>query len=160
MRDYLFNTEKIKYVKGKKPDVDCILCSVRDDENDVDNLVITRCENFIISVNLYPFNPGHIMIFPRRHITDICDFTDEESIEQHRLLVKSLNILRSEFNPGGFNIGYNLGDNSGASIMHIHQHIVPRYGNEIGFLDVLAGTRIHVIDPYEMMVNLKKKFNK
>ena len=158
-RGYLFNTEKIKYVKGDKPSVDCILCAIRDNNPLVKNLNVHVTEKFIIAVNLFPFNPGHVMIFPKRHICRINEMTVSEAAEMHYLLVKTIEILDEEFSPSGYNIGYNLGDGSGASIPHIHQHIVPRYSNEVGFLDVLSGTRIIVSDPVVIMERLKVRFS-
>lgn len=157
-RSYLFNTEKIKYVKGGKPSVECILCAIRDNNPLVKNLNVHTTENFIIAVNLFPFNPGHVMIFPKRHVCSIGELTEEEAAEMHSLLVKTLRYIDEEFNPSGYNVGYNLGDGSGASIKHLHQHIVPRYTNEVGFLDVLSGTRVIVSDPVEVMEKLKMKF--
>jgi len=98
------------------------------------------------------------MIFPDRHIEDFAKLTDNEALEIHHLTVKAVSILNEEYNPSGFNIGYNLGSNSGASIPHIHQHIIPRYANEAGFIDVISGTRLFVVDPVEMMERLKKRF--
>jgi ATP adenylyltransferase len=157
--DYLFNSDKIHYVKGKKPDVSCILCAIRDRHPDVECLEVADTENFIISLNLYPFNPAHCMIFPRRHIADPSELADDEALEMHRLLKKTLRVLVEEFGPSGFNIGYNLGRGSGASIGHLHLHIVPRYENEVGFLDVLAGARVIVLDPREAMERMKKRFS-
>ncbi len=155
---HLFNVEKLRYVKGEKPDVECVLCALEEGHSGVPNLEITRTGLFIVAVNLYPFNSGHLMIFPRRHIMYPDEFTEEEAIESHRLLVKTLKIVKEEFRPSGFNVGYNLGQNSGASIRHLHQHIVPRFPNEIGYLDVLAGTRTIVGDPKETMERLRKRF--
>ncbi len=159
MRDYLFNTEKIKYVKGKKPDVPCILCAIRDRSDKVESLEIFRNDVVMASVNLYPFNPGHLMLFPVRHVQNIGDLTDVEAMAMHELLVRACSILGDEFNPSGFNIGYNIGEGSGASIPHLHQHVVPRYPNEVGYLDVLAGSRVVVLDPHEAVERLKKRFN-
>jgi ATP adenylyltransferase len=158
-RNYLFNTEKIKYVKGDKPSVECILCAIRDNDPRVKNLNVHTTEKFIIAVNLFPFNPGHVMIFPKRHICGIGELTESEAAEMHYLLTKTITFLDEEFNPSGYNIGYNLGDGSGASIRHLHQHIVPRYANEVGFLDVLSGTRVIVSDPVEVVERLKVKFS-
>lgn len=158
-RNYLFNTEKIKYVKGPKPDVQCILCAIRDNDPRVKNLTLYSSRFFIIAVNLYPFNPGHVMIFPVRHISRIEEMTDAEAAEMHRLLTLTLRILDEEFSPSGYNVGYNLGDGSGASIPHLHQHVVPRYSNETGFLDVLAGTRVIVSDPVDVMNRLAQRFS-
>ncbi len=159
MRSHLFNTEKLKYVRGSKPDVGCILCAIRDGDPGVENLEVARRDGFIVSVNLYPFNPGHLMIFPLRHVTTPGDLTDAEALSMHRLLAETLRILGEEFSPAGFNVGYNLGSHSGASIPHLHQHVVPRYGNEVGFLDVLSGTRLVVVDPADARERLRKRFS-
>ena len=159
MRHHLFNTEKIKYVGSKKNHVDCILCAIRDHDDTVEVLEVYRTELFIVTVNLYPFNPGHLMIFPQRHIMNLEDMTEEEALHMHRLTVKTLHYLNEEFKPSGFNVGYNLGQWSGASISHIHQHIVPRFPNEIGFLDVLADTRVMVIDPNDVMKRMRNRFH-
>lgn len=157
-RNYLFNPDKIKYVKGDKPDVDCILCAIAERSPKATLLEIYRTKKFIISANLYPYNPGHLMIFPIKHTEDFGKFTDIDALELHKLTVKTVSILKHEFNPTGFNVGYNIGKFSGASITHIHQHIVPRYGNETGFIDILAGTRLFVVDPVETVTRLKKRF--
>jgi ATP adenylyltransferase len=158
VKKYLFNTEKIEYVHGKKPDVNCILCALRDNIEEVRSLELYRDELAIITVNLYPFNPGHLMIYPSRHIEDITELTDEEAADMHRLTLKAITIIREEFNPSGFNIGYNIGHGSGASIAHIHQHIVPRFNNEIGFIDVIGGARVFVVDPVSLLERLKSRF--
>ena len=158
MSGYLFNTEKIKYVTGEKPRVECILCAIRDRDPDVTLLEVARTELSIVTVNLYPFNHGHLMIFPLRHCIDICDLSDDEALDMHHLTTRSLAALKAEFSPVGFNLGYNMGVASGASIPHLHLHIVPRYHNEVGFIDVLAGDRVMVIDPVEMLQRIKKRF--
>jgi len=158
VRQYLFNTKKIEYVNGKKPDVPCILCALRDNVEGVQSLELCRTKLSIITVNLYPFNPGHLMIFPSRHIEDITELTHEEAADIHDLTIKAVKALRDEFTPAGFNIGYNIGRGSGASIDHIHQHIVPRFNNEIGFIDVLGGAKVFVVDPILLMERLKKRF--
>ncbi|MFC1671303.1 HIT family protein [Spirochaetota bacterium] len=158
MSKHLFNTEKINYIKGDKPEVDCILCSIRDRSKEVQCLEVHRTDRFIISMNKYPFNPGHLMVFPHRHITDLRDLTDDEALEMHKLLSRSITILKKELAPSGFNVGFNIGNGSGASIEHVHQQIIPRYGNEINFIDVLNGTRVVVVDPVKIMDRLKEGF--
>ncbi|MGL4368464.1 MAG: HIT family protein, partial [Spirochaetota bacterium] len=157
MRNYLFNTEKLKYITGQKRG-GCILCAIRDRSEDVRRLELCRSEYSIVTVNLYPFNPGHLMIFPVRHCTDLSVLSDEEALDMHRMSAESIQILRDEFSPVGFNIGYNMGQGSGASIDHLHLHIVPRYTNEVGFIDVLAGDRVMVVDPVEVMEKLAARF--
>jgi ATP adenylyltransferase len=159
MRDYLFNMEKLKYVQGDKPNVDCILCAIREHNPAVPDLSVYRDASFIIAMNLYPFNSGHLMLFPVRHIEQPGELSDDEALQLHRLSSKAIEILKEEFNPAGFNVGYNIGKGSGASIPHLHLHIVPRYNNEVGFLDVLAGTRVMVVDPREARDRLRQKFS-
>ena len=159
-RDYLFNTDKIKYVKGGKPPVDCILCAIRDKNPLVTDLTVFENDLFIIALNLYPFNPGHLMIFPVRHVESLSSLTEKEVIMMHDLLKLSIEIIDSEFSPHGYNVGYNLGNGSGASMPHSHQPVVPRYSNEVGFLDVLSGIRVIVNDPVKVMEKLKERFAK
>jgi len=159
MRKYLFNVEKIKYILGGKPSVECILCAIGDHNPDVCSLELMRTDLSIVTVNLYPFNPGHLMVFPVRHCEDLSLLTHEEAADIHDLTAKSITILREEFSPSAFNIGYNMGRTGGGSITHLHEHIVPRYENEVGFIDVLAGDRIAVVDPADVMERLKKRFS-
>ncbi len=160
MRNHLFSTEKIKYINGDKPDVECILCAISERHPDVKTLEVFRSDSFIISLNLYPYNPGHLMVFPARHVVRLYELSNEEVMEFHRMTSNSIKALEEEFHPSGFNVGFNLGENSGASISHIHQHIVPRYSNEVGFLDVLSGTRVVVIEPEEVMRKLTSRLKK
>jgi ATP adenylyltransferase len=159
MRNYLFNTEKIKYIRNKKKeDGACILCAIKDKDPDFSALEVFRSKHVIVTVNLYPYTSGHVMVFPKRHCETLTELTEEEALDLHRVTVKTLRIIEEAYQPHGFNIGYNLGSGSGASIRHIHQHIVPRYTNELGFIDVLAGDRIIVVDPCEVLSTLKEKF--
>jgi ATP adenylyltransferase len=158
MWKHLFNRDKLKYAQGARPKVDCILCAIRDRDPAVRSLEVCRRDGLIVSVNLYPFNPGQVMIFPERHLENIGGLTDEEALAMHRLLADAIRIIGEEFNAEGFNAGYNLGRHSGASIPHLHLHVVPRYGNEVGYLEVLAGTRAFVTDPVEVRDRLRARF--
>lgn len=158
-RWYLFNTEKIKYVGKRNEKHACILCAIRDRADDVVSLEIYRTDTFIVSANLYPFNPGHCMIFPLQHIEHLHDLSLDDVKALHQLTIKTINILKEEFNPSGFNVGYNIGSWSGASIPHIHLHVVPRFPNELGFLDVISHTRVMVVDPHDVCERLKIRFN-
>jgi ATP adenylyltransferase len=147
---------KLAYVRGKKPEVDCILCALRDSDKRVPDLVVLRHELMIVTLNLYPYNPGHLMIFPRRHLTDIRQFTQEEVLVMHRLQERSMHALEALYNPRGFNIGFNVGQASGASIEHIHCHVIPRHRNEIGMVEMISqGSRVLVEDPMETRGKLR-----
>jgi len=158
--DYLFNTDKLKYVKGDKPDVDCILCSIVENDPKVPALEVYRTELSLICLNLYPFNAGHLMVLPMRHVESYEDLSKEEGMDIFNLTQISIEILNDLFKPAGYNVGFNVGMGSGASIPHIHQHIVPRYNNEVGFLDVIGGAKILVVDPKDVLTMLSEKFSK
>ena len=154
----LFVPSKLDYAKGNRPKVECILCSVVNHEAGVELLDIYNSEHFVVSANLFPYNPGHLMIFPKRHIESIEYFTESEVLELHDLQLKSLKVLKDNYQAQGYNVGYNLGKTSGASIDHLHLHIVPRYQREVGFIDVIGNARIIVEDPKDTVRRLSEAF--
>lgn len=160
MKKNLFVPSKREYVKGKRPTVECILCSIIRNDPEVISLEVVRSKSFIVAVNLYPYNPGHLLIFPNHHIEEIEKLSLSEVKELHKLTMVSLKVLRNLYNPHGFNIGYNLGKGSGASIKHLHLHIVPRYENELSFIDVLSGSKIIVEEPKDTVQRLKREYKK
>ena len=160
MRKNIFVPSKGEYVRGKRTIVDCILCSIIQNDPKAINLKIFRSKSFIVAVNLYPYNPGHLMIFPIRHIEEVEKLSLSEVGELHKLTIISLKVLRNLYNPHGFNVGYNLGKGSGASIKHLHLHIVPRYENELSFIDVLSGSKIIVEEPKDTVQRLKREYKK
>ncbi|HAV43220.1 TPA: HIT family hydrolase [bacterium] len=157
-RGNLFIPGKLPYARGKRPEVDCILCAIRDKDERVKNLVVYEVERFIVTLNLYPYAPGHLMIFPKSHLLDLREINQEDLKELHRLTTLSLDVLDHLYQPHGYNLGYNVGVVSGASMEHLHLHIVPRYRNEMGFLDIINGARIIVEDPVETKDKLKEAF--
>ncbi len=97
IRNYLFNKDKLEYVKDKRPNADCILCAIAGKSPGVKLLDIYRTDNFIVSVNLYPYNPGHVLLFPFRHIEDLTAMSEAEVLELHGLTVKTISILKDEY---------------------------------------------------------------
>jgi ATP adenylyltransferase len=152
---YFFNFDKMAYVKGRQPP-GCILCLTRDQHSDVADLSIWRDDLFIASVNLYPYNPGHLLLYPLRHVEDVRELTAGE--EQRLLLLQRwlLGILDKACAPHAYNIGYNMGAAAGASISHLHLHIIPRYPRETGIADLIAGRRVLVEDPRETTRRLRE----
>ena len=138
---------KLGYSRGERPAVDCILCAVAADDPRVESLVLHRAHGFFVTLNLYPYNPGHLMVVPARHVEHLRELNEDEVLALHRLQMLSIGVLEREYRAIGFNIGYNLGRTSGASIAHLHLQIVPRYGVELGFFDILSDSRVIVEDP-------------
>ena len=143
---YFFNFDKMEYVKGPRPD-GCILCLIRDKSDAVADLTVYADDLLTVSVNLYPYNPGHLMLFPNRHVEDVRDLTADEEERVTALTRRFLGVLDATHQPAGYNIGYNMGASAGASIDHLHLHIIPRYPREIGIADLVAGKRVLIEDP-------------
>jgi ATP adenylyltransferase len=148
VKDYFLNFEKYAYVKGPKPG-GCILCLIRDRDPGVIDLSVYRGKFFVVTVNLYPYNPGHLLIFPTRHIVDVRSYSLEEERRLNELIRYFLDIADKVHRPAGYNIGYNMGHPAGASIDHLHLHLIPRYPHETGIADLLAGKRVLVEEPRE-----------
>jgi ATP adenylyltransferase len=144
--EYFFNFDKLAYVQGLKTE-GCILCDLINRDSSVVNLTVFEDDLFNAVVNLYPYNPGHLMIFPRRHLVDVREYSEEEALRLHSLTSFFLEILDSTHHPAAYNIGYNMGYNAGASINHLHLHVIPRYPRELGIADLLAGKRVLVESP-------------
>ncbi len=158
-RRQLFVPAKRDYIKGKKrPPVDCILCSILAGDPQVTSLLIWQDDLFAVCANLYPYNAGHLLLFPKRHIVDPRQLNRHEEAGFFPLLRRCLDVLERLYQPLGFNIGFNIGDASGASIEHLHQHLVPRYHKELGFVDIITGSKIIIEDPQTTMTRIKEAF--
>jgi len=166
----LFVPSKVRYVRGDKSadgrlkmrrgGLECILCAIIARDKRVESLEICRTNLFCVCANLYPYNPGHLMVFPLRHVEDLRRMTGKEAAELFALEKIAMDILEEMYQPHGYNIGYNLGECGGNSIQHIHLHIVPRFKNELGFVDILSSSRIIVDDPRSSLPRLRRLFSK
>ena len=94
-------------------------------------------------LNLHPYNPGHLMVLPYRHVADLADLTPEESAELMAMTQQALRTVRAVSRPDSFNVGLNLGRSAGGSLAdHLHQHVVPRWTGDANFITVVGGTKI------------------
>ena len=155
--EYFFNFDKLSYLKGERPE-GCILCLVTAGSPKVERLVVSDAGAFVVSLNLYPYNPGHLIIFPKRHVVDLRELGSEERVELDAVLDRSLAALDRVFAPGGYNVGFNMGLVAGASIDHLHLHVIPRYPREIGIAELIGGTRVLVQDPRETLERLRSVY--
>lgn len=155
--EYFFCFDKITYLKRKK-DISCILCGLRDKDPEIEDTIVYRNESIAVSVNLYPYTSGHLIVYPLRHIEDMRDLTDTEHCSIKETLNRALTILDSLYAPSGYNIGYNMGPASGASIPHLHMHIIPRYPRELGIAELLGGKKVMVEHPLRARERLSEAF--
>jgi ATP adenylyltransferase len=121
----------------------CVFCRMIGEKRDPQNYIIARKESCFALLNIYPYNNGHTMIVPYRHVGDISKLKRSEREEMMDLLEEIKEILQKELKPGGFNIGMNLGHAAGAGVPgHLHIHIVPRWSGDVNFMPVLSGTKV------------------
>jgi ATP adenylyltransferase len=140
--EYLWAPWRIEYIQ-KAPESGCILCQKPGENEDEANLILYRGQHNFVILNAFPYNPGHLMVVPYRHIANLQDLRDEEAGEHFDIIKKSLELLKEVMGPAGFNIGLNLGRVAGAGIAeHIHTHIVPRWGGDTNFMPVLSDTKV------------------
>lgn len=129
------------YILGPKPD-SCVFCLPESTDEDAGRLVLYRGRHNFVIMNKYPYNNGHLMVTPLRHVMDICDLSPEEYTELFSLAQKSVAILREICSPEGMNMGFNLGAAAGAGVKdHLHFHIVPRWNGDASFITVIGEIR-------------------
>nr|WP_208381467.1 HIT domain-containing protein [Paenarthrobacter ilicis] len=141
----LWTPHRMAYIKGgqdqfKNKD-DCPFC-VGPTRSDDESLIVHRGKTCYVVLNLFPYNPGHLLICPYRHVPDYTDITVEETAEFADLTQTAMRVLRKVSNPSGFNLGMNQGVTGGAGIAaHLHQHVVPRWGGDGNFFPIIAQTK-------------------
>ena len=158
----LWSPWRSKYIDSFKPETKsaCIFCEAAEKDVDhLDNLVVRKSKLTFTVLNLYPYNNGHLMIVPYRHIGELSDLLDEEASELMRELQFAQHALIATLNPQGFNIGANLGRSSGAGITdHLHFHIVPRWNGDTNFMPVLGEVKVISQDLMETKAKLIKAY--
>lgn len=122
---------------------ECIFCALPRQCEDRANLMIHRGKTAFVLMNRFPYNPGHLMVAPYRHVASYEELTEEELLDVNRLTQRSLCVLRNLMNPQGFNIGMNVGKVAGAGFDgHVHMHVVPRWNGDTNFMPVLGDLRV------------------
>jgi ATP adenylyltransferase len=108
-----------------------------------ESLVVYRGEVAYAVLNLYPYNPGHLLVCPYRHVADYTELTADETIEVATLTQQAMRVVRQVSGAHGFNLGMNQGSVAGAGIAaHLHQHVVPRWGGDTNFMPVVGRTKV------------------
>lgn len=132
-----------EYVKKVDKFEGCFLCHYLERKDKLENLILHRGRHSFIVLNRYPYNNGHIMIAPFRHIGNFEDLKEEEIKEIFLLAKKIIPVLKRVYQPHGFNLGINLGRCAGAGLVdHFHLHIVPRWDGDTNYMPVTGGTKV------------------
>ncbi len=134
----------IKSFKDKSGDEECVFCAaLNKDMEDDSSLIVKKGITSYLVLNLYPYNSGHLMAVPNRHICDLLELTDEEHTEIMNLIKDAVKALNYVMKPHGFNVGANLGKAAGAGIdQHLHYHILPRWNGDTNFMPSLGHVKV------------------
>ncbi len=144
--DRLWTPYRMAYINGDHKPADtsqeqCPFCAAPG-RSDEDALIVHRGATAYVLMNLYPYNSGHLLVCPYRHVSDYTDLTPEERIELAELTATAMRVERRTARPHGFNLGMNQGAAAGAGIAaHLHQHIVPRWAGDTNFFPIVAHTK-------------------
>ncbi len=131
-----------KFIYHKK-NKGCIFCTKPRAHRDKENLIIERGRTVYALLNLYPYNNGHIMLAPYRHVKNITALTPNELVELFGMLKGTLKILHKALKPHGYNVGFNIGRIAGAGYdKHVHLHVVPRWLGDTNFMPVIGDTKV------------------
>ena len=143
----LWAPHRLDYLRGEnRPlagnEITCPFCEIPQ-MNDEEGLVVHRGKHAYVVMNLYPYNPGHLLICAYRHVADLTELTQEEREEIFALSSHAMTTIRKVSNPEGFNLGMNQGAISGAGVAaHIHQHVVPRWSGDANFMPIIGKTKV------------------
>ncbi|RLE82769.1 MAG: HIT family hydrolase [Thermoprotei archaeon] len=150
----------VEYVSIEKPK-GCFLCNAAKTSNLREKLVLYRNELVLAMMNLYPYNTGHLLLAPLRHIGDFEELSDEEVLALGRLTKKCIKVIKEALKPDGFNIGINIGRVAGAGLEdHIHIHIIPRWNGDTNFMPLIASTKVipeAIYDTYDKLMRVLEK---
>ncbi|KOX07314.1 HIT domain-containing protein [Nocardiopsis sp. NRRL B-16309] len=146
--DRLWTPHRMAYIKGEgkptgsRPEDGCPFCRAPG-LPDAEGLVVARGKSAYVVLNLYPYNSGHLLVCPYRHVSEYTGLDEDETAEVASLTQAGIRALGAAFRPQGFNVGMNLGTVAGAGIAaHLHQHIVPRWGGDTNFMPVIGHTKV------------------
>jgi ATP adenylyltransferase len=142
--------------KNSKKSGECVFCKLVKRDPDVISNEIYRNDMALVALNLYPYNPGHCLVIPLSHKAKFSELSEDEIFHVFKLAQKVVKLLEELYYPHGFNIGFNEGRAAGASIDHFHIQIVPRYNGDIGFMELLSGSRVLVENLDETLQKLRK----
>ncbi|MDO9577806.1 MAG: HIT domain-containing protein [Candidatus Cloacimonadales bacterium] len=160
MCDVLYSPWRLKYILSKK-DEECIFCVRPSVQNDEKHLILFRSEHSFVIMNLFPYNNGHLMAVPFRHVSRLADLNKAEIDDLFETVQLCEKVMHRTYSPDGLNIGLNLGRAAGAGIeAHLHVHIVPRWNGDVNFMTAIGATRVIPESFERAFEQLKEQFEK
>ncbi|MBI4398472.1 MAG: HIT domain-containing protein [Candidatus Omnitrophica bacterium] len=131
------------YITKHKREKGCLFCLKYRSKNDAKNLILERSRHSFSILNLYPYQNGHVMVVPVRHVSRLAELNDRELLDLMHLVNRAQAEIERVMNPDGLNVGINFGKAGGAGVLgHIHIHLVPRWTGDHNFMPVISGTKV------------------
>lgn len=163
-RNNLWAPWRIKYIQGLSGTDECFLCDyLSRPQDDKDHFVLWRTAHAMVVFNKFPYNNGHLLIAPNRHIADFSDASDAELLCLMRLVRDCQTVLSLAINPHGFNVGMNFGRCAGAGLPdHVHIHVVPRWNGDTNYMHVCSNTDVisqGMAELYEKLIEISRNNN-
>ena len=147
---------RMAYIDDGAKELGCIFCTKYQQSDLKAGLVLTHSRHTVVMMNKYPYNNGHLLVAPKHHESSLANLTPEEYADLSEVLRRAVEIIKEVYNPGGVNVGMNLGKCAGAGIDdHLHWHIVPRWDGDTNFMPVVSETRVmpqHLATSYDRLV--------
>ncbi|MDY7035931.1 MAG: HIT domain-containing protein [Thermodesulfobacteriota bacterium] len=146
---------RMTYILSDQRDGDCIFCAGDDRSEDDKRLILYAGSLSMVIMNMFPYNNGHLLVAPIRHVPELAHLSDKEMLDIIDTVRRSIDILKKNMNPEGFNVGLNLGQVAGAGMeAHMHFHIVPRWNGDTNFMTVLGDVRVipeHIRETFKIL---------
>lgn len=159
--DRIYAPWRYRYVTSGAKVPGCVLCRAVEQAERPESLVLHLSPRSVVVMNLYPYNGGHLMIAPRRHVGTLSAATGEELSDLMALARRVEDVFREVYKPDGINLGMNLGRSAGAGVAdHIHLHVVPRWNGDTNFMTVVGEVRVVPEEPGQALEKLKPFFEK
>lgn len=156
--DVLWAPWRMEYIKSSPGEGGCVFCEKLLDTRDRKNLLLYRSRHAFVLMNPFPYNNGHLMVLPKKHVPDMEGLEDEDLLDLMRTTQFCLDSLREAMSPEGFNMGINVGKVAGAGMAdHLHLHIVPRWAGDASFMTVIGEVRVipdHITRTYDSLAEI------
>ena len=140
---HLWAPWRLQYIEHTADAQGCIFCDKPAAQRDDENFIVARGERVFAMMNTFPYNSGHLLVAPYRHVADLANLNREEMTDLMAATADMLKLLRRVYSPQGFNLGVNIGQVAGAGIAdHVHLHVVPRWQGDTNYMLVMTDTRV------------------
>ena len=140
--EHLWSAWRLPYVTGGAKSDACVFCAAQSSP-DAESLIVFRGSTSFVILNLYPYNSGHLMVVPNRHVGSLAELRHDELLDVMRLMQRAEIALNEVYRPHGLNVGVNLGKAAGAGVAdHLHVHLVPRWAGDTNFMSVVGNVRV------------------